>query len=482
MFRNAGAVVIRIQIALFEVQAQAADLGSLREGADGCGRPRGQVKARTLGFGAHFIRALALAVPGSDGRQTFFHRRVMHARRVTARLDRRAPVGNRCRVAAVQRVAQQSQLLTLLQGKGKPAFHLRVESGLHAQVDRAVQQGTGRGYPQFTFTDNVLNLCIFLGEIGTPDVTTIHQTGREQPLRRQTLVQLCHIVFAVNEINVQTLNRQRGNGVEVRRYALEIGGQQQLHLARERVIRRFEGIQPRLRQLKHQRRFIDLHPLNTALTQLNQHLLINRQNIVQQAEAVELLAFHFAQPQVGDRPQQHGFHLVTQRQRFVHFIQKLGPGQFELLALNELRHHIVIVSVKPLGHFRRCRWLTRWRAATADAEQGIDIHRSIVVLMTSRHVAKQQAGGQNMVVPGEIAHRQQIYARLFLLIPVTRAQLAPHRQQFFAGGVTRPVAFLRFFQLATQANARETESVSADCHGIPLVEIRYLDVQMFTLL
>lgn len=171
-----------------------------------------------------------------------------------------------------------------------------------------MQQGTGRGYPQFTFTDNVLDLCIFPGEIGTPDVTTIHQTGREQPLRRQTLVQLCHIVFAVNEINVQTLNRQRGNGVEVRRYALEIGGQQQLHLARERVIRRFEGIQPRLRQLKHQRRFIDLHPLNTALTQLNQHLLINRQNIVQQAEAVELLAFHFAQPQVGDRPQQHGFH------------------------------------------------------------------------------------------------------------------------------------------------------------------------------
>ena len=60
-----------------------------------------------------------------------------------------------------------------------------------------------------------------------------------------------------------------------------------------------------------------------------------------------------------------------------------------------------------------------------------------------------------MVVPGEIAHRQQVYARLFLLIPVTRAQLAPHRQQFFAGGVTRPVAFfLRFFS-ARDADQRE---------------------------
>ena len=43
-------------------------------------------------------------------------------------------------------------------------------------------------------------------------------------------------------------------------------------------------------------------------------------------------------------------------------------------------------------------------------------------------------------------------------------------QQFFTGGVPRPVAFLRFFQLATQANARETESVIADCHGMPLVK------------
>ena len=129
----------------------------------------------------------------------------------------------------------------------------------------------------------------------------------------------------------------------------------------------------------------------------------------------------------------------------------------------------MIIGVKPLGHFRRCRGFTRWRTTTADAEQGIDIYRSIFVLMTSRHVAQQQAGRQNMVVPGEITHRQQVNARLLLLIPVTGAQLAPHGQQFFTGSVPRPVAFLRFFQLATQANARETESVIADCHVMPLV-------------
>ena len=227
---------------------------------------------------------------------------------------------------------------------------------------------------------------------------------------------------------MQALNRQRGNRAQVRRHALEIGGQQQLHLPGKRVIRRFEGIEPNLGQLKHQSRFVDLHPLNAAFTQLNQYLFVDGQNVLQQAEAVKQLAFDFAQPQVGYRSEQHRFYLVAQRQRFVDFVQKLCPGQFELLTFYELRHHIVIVGVKPLGHFRRCRGFTRWRTTTADAEQGIDIYRSIFVLMTSRHVAQQQAGRQNMVVPGEIAHRQQVNARLLLLIPVTGAQLAPHGQ------------------------------------------------------
>ena len=82
--------------------------------------------------------------------------------------------------------------------------------------------------------------------------------------------------------------------------------------------------------------------------------------------------------------------------------------------------------------------------------------------MTSRHVAKPQAGGQNMVVPGEIANRQQINARLLLLFPVASAQFPANGQQFFAADIARPIAFLRFLQLAAQANARETESVIAD--------------------
>ena len=181
-------------------------------------------------------------------------------------------------------------------------------------------------------------------------------------------MQLDCIIFAVHEVNVQSLHRQGGNGIQVWRYAFEVGGQQQLHLTRQRVISWFEGLQPRLRQFQHQSGFVNLHPLNTAFRQLGQHLLVNRQNVVQQAQTVKLLAFHFTQPQVGYRPQQHRLHFVTERQRFVHFIQQLGPGQFELLTFSELWHHVVIVGVKPFGHFCRRRGFTRWCAATANAE------------------------------------------------------------------------------------------------------------------
>ena len=58
-------------------------------------------------------------------------------------LDWRAPLGNRRRIATVQRIAQQRQLAAFLQREGKPALHFRIKARLHAQIDRAMQQRTG---------------------------------------------------------------------------------------------------------------------------------------------------------------------------------------------------------------------------------------------------------------------------------------------------------------------------------------------------
>ena len=232
-------------------------------------------------------------------------------------------------------------------------------------------------------------------------------------------MQFSNVIFTMYKIDMQTLNRQRSNRVEIWCYAFKIGGQQQFHLSLERVVSGFVCVQPRLRQFQYQRGFINLYPLDAAFRQFCQHLLINRQNVVQQAKAVKLFTFHFPQPQVSNRPQQHRLNVVAQRQRLVHFLQQLRPGQFELLAFNELRHHVVIVGVKPFGHFRCRRRFASRCTSTTNTEQGVDIYRTIVVLVTRRNITQQQTGGQYMIVPGKIAHRQQVDTRLLLLIPVT---------------------------------------------------------------
>ncbi|MOA33938.1 hypothetical protein D3C78_1552780 [compost metagenome] len=136
----------------------------------------------------------------------------------------------------------------------------------------------------------------------------------------------------------------------------------------QRFVSRLERIQPFLRQFQHQRRLVNLYPLHAALRQFSQHLLVNRQDVFQQRQTVKRFAFHFTQPQIGHRPQQHRLDFVAQSQRFVHFFQQLGPPQFELLAFVEFRHHVVVVGVKPFGHFcRRCRF-SGWCATTADAK------------------------------------------------------------------------------------------------------------------
>ncbi len=268
----------------------------------------------------------------------------------------------------------------------------------------------------------------------------------------------------MHQIDMQPLHRQRANNIKVLADAVEIGGQQQLHVALQRLVSGPERFAPRLRQLQRQRRLVNLHPLDVAFFQLGQHLLVNRQNIIQQRQAVERLAFNFAQPDIGHRAEQHRLHLVAQRQRFVHFVQQLGPGEFKCLAFCELRHDVVIVGVKPFGHLGGGGRFAGRRPTARNAKQRIEVDGVVLILMARRNVAQHQAGGQHMIVPGEVAHRQQIHARLFLLLPVAGAQFASGGQQLLLSRFARPVALLRLFQFATQADAGKAEAVVQNGH------------------
>ena len=70
------------QLALFVRLTRQTNRSGLREGADGCGRKRWQVQARTLHFNTFGKGRLTLAVSSRDGLQARLHRRFMDARRV----------------------------------------------------------------------------------------------------------------------------------------------------------------------------------------------------------------------------------------------------------------------------------------------------------------------------------------------------------------------------------------------------------------
>ncbi len=105
MLRDAGAVAGAVDIAFFEIEPQAADLGGLREGADSGGRPGRQIKAAALRAGADGVSTGALGILRGDRRQTPADRRVVHAAGVGAMANWRAPGLQRGRVVMVERVA-----------------------------------------------------------------------------------------------------------------------------------------------------------------------------------------------------------------------------------------------------------------------------------------------------------------------------------------------------------------------------------------
>ena len=72
-----------------------------------------------------------------------------------------------------------------------------------------------------------------------------------------------------------------------------------------------------------------------------------------------------------------------------------------------------------------------------------------------------------MIVPGKIAHRQQVDTRLLLLIPVTSTQFTPYCQQFFAWS-SPPNNFLALFSARDAGQREETEGVIKNCHYMPL--------------
>ena len=111
-------------------------------------------------------------------------------------------------------------------------------------------------------------------------------------------------------------------------------------------------------------------------------------------------------------------------------------------------------------------------AVAAEAGLRRQTERRAVLLVqgagkTLRDDTEGQRMGQDLVVPGEVTHRQQIDACILLQLPVIGSQLATNALQCGLIDIAFPVGFECFFQLAVCANAGETKSVGQGHDDIP---------------
>ncbi|MNZ45010.1 hypothetical protein D3C78_626500 [compost metagenome] len=155
---------------------------------------------------------------------------------------------------------------------------------------------------------------------------------------------------------------------------------------------------------------------------------------------------------------------------FPHFLEELFPAQGELLVSGELGDQVVVVGVEPLGHFLGVRAAAAavTHGATGHGEKGLQSGPgSVVAAKALRDHAEGQRVGQHLVVPGEVADRQQFDAGVFLHLPVAGTQLAADGAQAGFVEFTLPEGFLGLFQLAVAADTWKAQVV-CQCHVLSL--------------
>ena len=175
---HGGVVGGVIDLALAPGGPGLADLGGLREGADGGGGELGQPEALVLG-------RLALGVGGAgavgvrDGLDGGADLVAVHARVGGALLAQVGVLGQLCGngvTTLLQALGQGDDLTDLLVGEGEPGADLRVDGGLALDVVRHVLQGGGRGHGDGGALGQTLTQLLERAQrriqVGAPDVAS----------------------------------------------------------------------------------------------------------------------------------------------------------------------------------------------------------------------------------------------------------------------------------------------------------------------
>ena len=441
----------------------------MREGTDSSGREQRLLDGGVLFRRARGVGGFAVAHFLGNGCGARFHRRVVHARGFAARFERGGvgvEFGFDAVAAAIERFFQDAQLFQFLQGVGEPVFDFRIEAVFLVEVHRHVQERAGRREPEAVAEAGADG---FEGveqavEVGFPDVAAIDNAEGDDFGRRQQVNQLVDFAGGVDSVEVDAIDRQVVQEIEVVAEVAEVGGEQDFRRgAVQLVVGGFDRLAPVFVQGGNQAGFVNLYPFGTGLRQFVQQLFVNRQQALQQGEAVAVV-LALAEPEVGDRADDDrldAFH--AERLRFLDLLQEALRVEFEAGVRVKFGDDVVIVAVEPFGHLAggNASALVQRAAAARGTEEGIQLVAAAFV-GALRQVAEGNAHVEHMVVQGEIAHRHKV--KTGLVLPVAGAQRFGDVLQFGGGGLALPVGFLREFQFTFRADTRKAE-VMDDSHG-----------------
>ena len=170
----------------------------------------------------------------------------------------------------------------------------------------------------------------------------------------------------------------------------EVGRQHQLDTTVfEVVVGDLISMLPIGMEVGHQRRLIQLNPLNAFAGQSIQGLCIDGEQPLQQTELVRSV-FGFAQSEIGDGAHEHGLDPVTQAFGLPDLMKQRSGVELERRVGMELRHDVVVVRVEPFGHFasrNRVAFMHTVRAVpSGDAEVSVEC-AGLQLAYALRHIA-----------------------------------------------------------------------------------------------
>ncbi|MNJ55363.1 hypothetical protein D3C77_508480 [compost metagenome] len=124
-------------------------------------------------------------------------------------------------------LSQNGDFFALLHGEGQPALEFGIQRVFTTQINRAVQQGTGRRDPQ-TWTQTLIGVLQHsqrFFKVTPPDVTPVDHSQRQHFIGGQTIEDGRVLVGGTHQINVQTVDRQVSRQTQVFFQTTEISGE-----------------------------------------------------------------------------------------------------------------------------------------------------------------------------------------------------------------------------------------------------------------